>query len=150
DDYGLSPGVNTAIRDLIVRGRLNATSVMVVAPSFNQLEAHALQTLNANKPCAAIGLHLTLTAPFRPLSGNFTPLRKGAFPPLKTLLVAAVLLRLNRAAVVAEIESQLAAFERAFGRAPDFIDGHQHVQLFPQLSDAVLEVAKAKAPAAWL
>jgi predicted glycoside hydrolase/deacetylase ChbG (UPF0249 family) len=32
DDYGLSPGVNRAIRDLIERGRLNATSVMVVGP----------------------------------------------------------------------------------------------------------------------
>jgi predicted glycoside hydrolase/deacetylase ChbG (UPF0249 family) len=27
DDYGIAPGVNTAIRDLIARGRLNATSV---------------------------------------------------------------------------------------------------------------------------
>lgn len=25
DDYGISPGVNRAIRDLIERGRLNAT-----------------------------------------------------------------------------------------------------------------------------
>ena len=30
DDYGLSPGVNRGIRELIERGRLNATSVMVV------------------------------------------------------------------------------------------------------------------------
>ena len=30
DDYGISPGVNTAIRELISRGRINATSVMVV------------------------------------------------------------------------------------------------------------------------
>ena len=30
DDYGLAEGVNRAIRDLISRGRLNATSVMMV------------------------------------------------------------------------------------------------------------------------
>ena len=47
DDYGISPGVNTAIRDLIVRGRLNATSVMVAAPSFDRSEANALKMLNA-------------------------------------------------------------------------------------------------------
>ena len=35
DDYGISPAVSAAIRDLIMRGRLNATSVMVAAPSFN-------------------------------------------------------------------------------------------------------------------
>ena len=33
DDYGISPGVNRAIRELIARGRLNATSVMVVGPA---------------------------------------------------------------------------------------------------------------------
>ena len=32
DDFGISPAVNTAIRDLVVRRRLNATSAMVVAP----------------------------------------------------------------------------------------------------------------------
>ena len=36
DDYGMSPAVNVAIRDLVVRGRINATSVMVVAPNFNR------------------------------------------------------------------------------------------------------------------
>ena len=40
------PAVNAAIRDLIVRGRINATSVMVVAPSFHRLEATALSALN--------------------------------------------------------------------------------------------------------
>ena len=33
-------------------------------------------------------------------------------------------------------------FVHDFGRAPDFIDGHQHVHLFPQVRDALLEVAK--------
>jgi len=43
DDYGISDSVNTAIRDLVVRGRLNATSAMVVAPSTGDpLSAGAL------------------------------------------------------------------------------------------------------------
>ena len=41
DDYGISPAVSRGIRDLIARGRLNATSVMVNAPSFGQAEADA-------------------------------------------------------------------------------------------------------------
>lgn len=36
DDYGLSDGVNRAIRDLIERGRLNATSVMMVTPAIGR------------------------------------------------------------------------------------------------------------------
>src|ERR1700755_2197770 len=42
DDYGLSPGVNRAIRDLIDRGRLNATSVMMVGPAIGRDEAAGL------------------------------------------------------------------------------------------------------------
>ena len=45
DDYGLSPGVNRAIRELIGRGRLNATSVMVVGPAIGGDEIDALQAV---------------------------------------------------------------------------------------------------------
>ena len=44
DDYGISPGVNRAIRDLIERGRLNATSVMVVGPAIGRDEVDALRS----------------------------------------------------------------------------------------------------------
>ncbi|MGL1400105.1 ChbG/HpnK family deacetylase, partial [Vibrio parahaemolyticus] len=73
DDYGLSDGVNRAIRDLIERGRLNATSVMMVAPAIGREAAAALQASVAKSPRCAIGLHVTLTAPFRPLTMHFRP-----------------------------------------------------------------------------
>jgi chitin disaccharide deacetylase len=150
DDYGISPSVNAAIRDLAVRGRLNATSVMVVAPSFHRGEALALQALNAKAQRVAIGLHVTLTAPFRPLSESFRPLRDGAFLPLGTLLLRAGLRSLERDALDGEITRQVRIFSEHFGRPPDFIDGHQHVQLFPQIRDALLTVARREAPAAWV
>src|SRR5215510_5016222 len=74
DDYGISPAVNTAIRDLIMRGRLNATSVMVLPPSSSRSEAVSLSILNTVAKRAAIGLHVTLTAPFAPSSEHFKPL----------------------------------------------------------------------------
>jgi chitin disaccharide deacetylase len=119
DDYGISTAVNVGIRDLVVRRRLNATSVMVVAPSFHRSEAHALDVLNTGMARVAI-------------------------------LVRAFLHRLGHDALVGEIAAQLRMFVHTFGRAPDFIDGHQHVHLFPQIRDAVLDVAKANAPGAWL
>jgi hypothetical protein len=79
DDYGISPGVNRAIRDLIERGRLNATSVMVVGPAIGRDEVNALQAAAASNPRCAIGLHVTLTAPFRPLTMHFQPLDGGMF-----------------------------------------------------------------------
>src|SRR5262249_45556755 len=90
DDYGISAAVNTAIRDLVVRGRINATSVLVTAPSFHRSEAKALDVLNAGNPRVAIGLHVTLSAPFRPLSQGFTPLHNGSFLSLGMLLIHAL------------------------------------------------------------
>jgi predicted glycoside hydrolase/deacetylase ChbG (UPF0249 family) len=150
DDYGLSPGVNRAIRDLIGRGRLNATSVMVVGPAIGRDEIAALQAVVANGPRCAIGLHVTLTAPFRPLTMHFKPLDGGMFPGFPKLLRAGLLRRLDPEIIHAELMVQLSAFTEMFGRAPDFIDGHQHAQLFPQVRDAFLAAVKTAAPGAWV
>jgi hypothetical protein len=150
DDFGIWDSVNIAIRDLVVRGRLNATSVLVAAPSFNRGEARALDALNSVKPRVAIGLHLALTAPFRPLSKDFAPLRDGAFLPLFATACQAVMRRYARDALIREISGQMQAFAAAFGRPPDFVDGHQHVHLLPQIGDALLHVVKETAPQAWV
>ena len=147
DDYGISPAVSAAIRELVGRGLINAASVMVVTPSFSASEAARLR--DAAAAHAAIGLHLTLTAPFRPLS-DFAPLRDRAFLPLNGMAGHALLRRLDAARLEAEIASQIAAFRHAFGRAPDYVDGHQHVHVFPQIGDALFRVIERDAPQAWL
>ena len=43
DDYGMSPSVNRAIRALIDRKRINATSVMVVGPAIDRAEVDVLK-----------------------------------------------------------------------------------------------------------
>jgi predicted glycoside hydrolase/deacetylase ChbG (UPF0249 family) len=150
DDYGLSPGVNRAIRDLIGRGRLNATSAMMVGPAIGRDEVSALQAVAASRSRCAIGLHATLTAPFRPLTMHFQPIDGGMFPGFPKLLRAGLLRRLDPEIIHAELIVQLAAFHDMFGRAPDFVDGHQHVQLFPQVRDAFLTAVKQAAPNAWV
>ena len=150
DDYGISPGVNAAIRELIVRGRLNATSVMVAAPHFDGDEAAALYRLNSDEIRAALGLHVTLTSPFKPLSADFAPLRNGRFLSLNDVLRGATARRLRSEFLIAEIGSQLRKFVDVFGRPPDFLDGHQHVHLFPQVRDAFLRVVALGAPQAWV
>jgi chitin disaccharide deacetylase len=150
DDYGISPGVNRAIRELIERGRLNATSVMTVGPSIGRDEVRALQTAAASNPRCAIGLHVTLTAPFRPLTMHFRPMDGGMFLPFPKLLRAGLLRRLDPEIICAELVVQLAAFSDLFSRAPDFVDGHQHAQLFPQVRDAFLAAVKEAAPKAWV
>jgi predicted glycoside hydrolase/deacetylase ChbG (UPF0249 family) len=150
DDYGISRSVNAAIRELILRGRINATSVMTAAPHFDASEAKALDELNSGITRAALGLHVTLTAPFKPMSEGFAPLSRGHFLPLNKMMRAAMTRRLNPERLVIEIATQVEAFVMALGRPPDFIDGHQHVHLFPQVRDAALKVAAEAAPNAWI
>lgn len=148
DDYGIAPGVNRAIRDLVALRRINATSAMVVAPSLKPAEITALQEASGRH--AAIGLHLTLTAPFKPLSHAFVPQRSGAFLSLTAMLHRSHLRLLKPELLTIEIVRQFEAFAAAFGRPPDFIDGHQHVHLLPQVREALLRVAKEAAPTAWV
>ena len=150
DDYGISTAVNAAIRDLVLRGRLNATSVMVNTPTFNRSEALPLRMLNVGADRVAIGLHVTLTAPFKPLTRTFRPLRDGTFLSIEQTLWGGLLRRFNVRDVEAEVSAQIAEFVKAFGRLPDFIDGHQHVHLMPQIRDGVLNAVRASAPDAWV
>jgi predicted glycoside hydrolase/deacetylase ChbG (UPF0249 family) len=150
DDYGISPGVNRGIRDLIARGRLNATSVMVVGPAIGRDEVAQLNEAGTKSPVCAIGLHVTLTAPFRPLTMHFVPVNGGLFPSFPRLLLSGLARRLDPEIIQSEVMVQLAAFVDLFGRAPDFVDGHQHVQIYPQVRDAFLAAVKQAAPNAWV
>jgi predicted glycoside hydrolase/deacetylase ChbG (UPF0249 family) len=150
DDYGMAPGVSEAIRELIRRERLNATSVMMVSPHIGGGEVEALKALNSGRKLAAIGLHVTLTGPFKSLGNSFVPLRRGQFPPLNEMIRLALMRRLNVEILADEISTQLRSFVDAFGHTPDFIDGHQHVHLLPQVRDAFISVVANEAPNVWV
>lgn len=144
DDYGLSPGVSAAIRDLIERGRLTATSCMTVCRFWPE-EARTLKPL-ADR--ADVGLHLTLTdqAPLGPMP-KLAP--QGTLPPLGALMRKAYAGALDAREIGAEVDRQVAAFVQAFGAPPDYIDGHQHVHQLPVVREAVL-AALARLPGAYL
>lgn len=150
DDYGISPGVNRAIRDLIGRGRINATSVMVVGSALGAEEILGLQEAAARNPDAAIGLHATLTAPFSPLTMYYRPLHGGQFHSLGRKLRGSLLRRYDAEIIATELRAQIERFAELFGRAPDYVDGHQHVQLFPQVRDAFVGTVKSMLPGAWV
>src|SRR6185437_11203971 len=74
----------------------------------------------------------------------------GLFLPFPKLFRVGLLRRLDPEIIRAELAVQLETFHDLFGRAPDFVDGHQHAHLFPQVQDAFLAAVKAAAPAAWV
>ena len=134
DDYALSPGVMRGVLDALAKGRLNATCAMTNRPLWRQ----AAPELEAFADRADIGLHLTLTfgAPLGPMP-RLAP--SGELPQLRPLLKAARAGTLPADEIRAEIARQLDAFQDAMGRAPDFIDGHQHVHILPGIRDWLLE-----------
>lgn len=135
DDYGISPGVGRGIRALALAGRLSATSCMTVFPEWRD-EASQLDGIFER---IDVGLHLTLTDQ-APLGAMPKLAPGGRLPPLGRLIRLAHLRRIDQEEVRGEIARQLDAFEAATGRAPDFIDGHQHAHVLPVIRDAVLDL----------
>jgi predicted glycoside hydrolase/deacetylase ChbG (UPF0249 family) len=124
DDFGMNPGVDAGILGLAQLGRINAASCLVEGPSFKAGVAALAQS------GLQLGLHLNFTESMG---------RPGLYLPISTLIVQSYLRRLDASRVYTQIAAQLDAFESALGRAPDFIDGHQHVHQFPQIRQALLQ-----------
>jgi predicted glycoside hydrolase/deacetylase ChbG (UPF0249 family) len=138
DDYALSPGISDAVLELAEAGRLSGTGAMVPSPIW---PAQARRLAAAPSDFHA-GLHLTLTGGLSPL-GDLGPLAPGGhLPGIGTWMGWSLTGRLcgepPRRLIAAEIARQLGRFEDAMGRAPDFIDGHQHVHLLPGIRGALL------------
>jgi predicted glycoside hydrolase/deacetylase ChbG (UPF0249 family) len=85
----------------------------------------------------ALGLHFNLSegAPLSAALGAQWP----TLPGLARLLALAALRRLPSAAIGAEFRAQADAFVAAIGRAPAFVDGHQHVHALPGVRAVVLD-----------
>ncbi len=134
DDFAVAPGVSRAIVELIEAGRLGATGAMTSRPFWPE-GAKALRGLRGK---AEFGLHLNLTAG-APLTAMRGFARAGALPGIGAVLQASLLGKLPLEAVKTEIAAQLDAFEQHMGRAPDFVDGHQHVHALPGVRVAFLQ-----------
>ena len=138
DDFGLHDAVTRGVLALAERGRVNGVGCLVGAPSW-QSARRELGALAAKG--IDIGLHLDLTE--QPIDASM----KFALP---RLIVQALLRRLPEPAIEAEIARQLDRFEQDLGRAPDYIDGHQHVHQLPQVRDALLRVIARGNSRPWL
>jgi predicted glycoside hydrolase/deacetylase ChbG (UPF0249 family) len=132
DDYGLDVGIDEAVLELATAGRVSATSCMTAAPRWREAAAR-LRELAPERLDA--GLHLDLTE--HPFDAR---LRR----PLSRWIALSYLRMPPRAALRAEVERQLDAFEQAMGRPPAHVDGHQHVHQLPVVRDTLLAALDAR------
>jgi chitin disaccharide deacetylase len=146
DDLALSPAVSRGIFEAMGAHRLTATSAMTTRPSWPK----AASEFGAAGFDADIGLHLNLTlgAPLTKMA-RFAP---SAFPDIGTVLRAANRRELPLDEIAQEVEAQIDAFCASLGRAPDFVDGHQHVQVLPGIREILFDalVRRGFAGRIWL
>jgi len=142
DDFAMTDGVSRSILALLEDGRLSATGAMTNRPHWPRLAGE----LAAHAGHADLGLHLNLTCA-APLTAMPRLAPGGQLPRLGELARAAFASSDIRSEIALEIDRQLDAFEQALGRAPDFVDGHQHVHVLPGIRGAVLASVARRYPA---
>jgi predicted glycoside hydrolase/deacetylase ChbG (UPF0249 family) len=143
DDYAAEPATSAVIRRLIERGRISATTCLVESAAW-PAEAAALRALPT--PAFAVGLHLNLTERLPGAEEPSLIAPAGAHVARAFAPISAV----YRKRLRNSFQAQWERFVAAFGRAPDFIDGHEHVHLFPAPRRALFDLAADVGFTGWM
>ena len=136
DDFAGNEAASQAIAALAGAGRISATSALVLSPRW----AGDAARLQALRDQIDVGLHLDWTSAFAHAAGHGLTL-KGA-------MLRAALGGFHPAAARAVVERQLDAFEAVWKSPPDHIDGHQHVQQFAGIRQALVAAIAQRYPPA--
>ena len=132
DDFCVHEPASRGIAQLAAMGRLSATSVMVLSPRWPQ-DVALLQELRGR---IDVGLHLDWTSDFALAAGHGCSLNAAMFKALLT--------GFNVADARGVIERQLDAFEALWKAPPDHVDGHQHVQQFDGIRQALVQAMSSR------
>jgi predicted glycoside hydrolase/deacetylase ChbG (UPF0249 family) len=128
DDFALHGAASEGIVSLAHQGRLTATSAMVLSPRW-PADVTLLESLRGR---IDVGLHLDWTSEFALQAGHGMTLARS--------MLLAGLRQIKPAQAKAVIERQLDGFEQVWQAPPDHVDGHQHVQQFPGIREALVQL----------
>ena len=145
DDFGLTAGVNAAIRELAHRGTLSATNVMANMP-----HAHEIQSLAADHPSLSIGVHLNLTqgqplCPPETVPSLVGP--DGQFWPLAQLVRRAARGCVSRRECETELAAQVARARQWAEERLDHWNSHQGFHRYEPFASLAIRVCKGQIPA---
>jgi predicted glycoside hydrolase/deacetylase ChbG (UPF0249 family) len=127
DDFAVHGPASQGIAQLAAMGRLSATSVMVLSPRWPQ-DVARLRELRGR---IDVGLHLDWTSDFALSAGHGMSLARA--------MLRGAVGGFDQEAARAVIERQLDAFEAQWKAPPDHVDGHQHVQQFAGIREALVQ-----------
>ena len=133
DDFGLTRGVSAGILAAHRHGIVTSTTVLVTA------DIDRRQLDDARASGLGLGLHVNFTLGTPLTRGRSLVDGGGRFRRDPQRAAASAAPREARA----EIEAQIARFEKLVGRPPTHLDSHHHVGLYTPLRDVFLDVARA-------
>ncbi len=143
DDFGLTPGVNRGIVHGFEHGVITSTSMLAVAPAFDDAVAC---WRGADRNGLGIGVHFALVGEDPPLLSareipSLVDARGRFWASWKQFLPRASAGRIDPGEVRAELGAQLRRIEDA-GVVPTHVDTHQHLHLWPVVRRVVLDLAR--------
>lgn len=147
DDFGLTDGINRAVRDLHQLGALRSTTLMAAAPRFGEaVEIYRQQKL------LGIGCHIVLVDGTPVANPTAIPSlldstrSTGNEPRFRATLGEFVrdlyLGRIDSAHIEQETIAQILRLRQA-GVAVTHVDTHKHTHMFPRVLDGVMRAAQA-------
>ena len=142
DDFGLTERVSDGIIDAHTRGVVSSTSVIAVAPAFESASKRLREV-----PTLGVGAHFTAVGEDPPLlSAREIPTlvdKNGNFwTNWKSFLPRAAAGRIDFDDLRREFEAQLEAIT-SLGLVVDHFDTHQHIHMWPAVSDVLLDLGDA-------
>ncbi len=130
DDYGFTEGGNRAIIECFTNGAVTNVSLLAVGDSFEHAVKLAREN-NINK----IGVHLTLTGPFKPLTSiGFS---KSYIPFLIRYFAGFV----RKEDIYTEFKNQILKVKKE-GFTITHLDSHQHIHVVPGILKIVIKLMK--------
>jgi predicted glycoside hydrolase/deacetylase ChbG (UPF0249 family) len=141
DDFGLTLGVNRAIRELHQAGVLTSATLMATGNAFDDAVAIA----HAN-PKLGVGCHIVLTDGVPVSDPGSIPTLLGPDgrhlrPSLASFVAALLCGKISEAEIEREALAQVCKLQRA-GVDVTHLDTHKHTHLFPSVARPLLRIAE--------
>jgi predicted glycoside hydrolase/deacetylase ChbG (UPF0249 family) len=147
DDFGLTGGINRAVRDLHQAGALTSTTLMAAAPRFGE----AVEISHQQK-LLGVGCHIVLVdgSPVANPAAILTLLnsssQRSGEPQFRATLGEFVrdlyLGRIDSTDIEREAVAQIQRLQQA-GVAVTHVDTHKHTHMFPPVLKGVIQAAQA-------
>lgn len=149
DDFGLTPGVNSAIIELNQAGVLSSTTLMAGGPCFSDAVALAIAASNLGVGCHVVLVDGVPVLPPEEIPSLIDPrfrmnraVGPRFRPGLRSLIADLVRGRIQRAEMEAEVTAQVRRIQSS-GVHVTHLDSHKHTHILPVVAGCLARAARA-------